>query len=183
VQPMLGELALPHVQEISGHDRRALAEHKPPGMDGSLLQNLGRRPARLVVRGVATGADAASFVERLDGQFRAGAPLSFVTDIVADAQIDQVVIDDLHVDEGAGRPQLYEYVLTLVERIEPAQPEDAALLDQDILDDATDLVDGLIDGLDVAVEFATGLERFATSLTDVLERLRQFREAVEHRTP
>ena len=37
MNPMLDDLALPQVQEIAVIERRTLAEHKPPGMDGSLL--------------------------------------------------------------------------------------------------------------------------------------------------
>ena len=43
MRPMLDDIELPQVQEIAAYDRRMLAEHKPPGMDGSLLQNLGRQ--------------------------------------------------------------------------------------------------------------------------------------------
>ena len=36
MRPMLDDLDLPQVQEIATHDRRVLAEHKPPGMAGSV---------------------------------------------------------------------------------------------------------------------------------------------------
>ena len=95
MHPMLDDLELPQVQEITTYDRRMLAEHKPPGMAGSLLQNLGRRPGSLVLWGVKTGPDALAFIEDLNGKFRTGAPLPFVADIIADAAIAQMIIDDL----------------------------------------------------------------------------------------
>ena len=55
---MLDDLELPLVQELTTYDRRTLSELKPPGMSGSLLQNLGRRPLRIVLWGVATDPDA-----------------------------------------------------------------------------------------------------------------------------
>jgi len=176
---MLDDLELPQVQEITTYDRRMLAEHKPPGMDGSLLQNLGRRPGHLTLWGVKTGPDALEFVETLELKYRAGQPVLFVADIIADAEIETMVIDDLQWQELAGKPNRYNYVLTLREFIEPVEPEDASFLENDILDDAGDLFDDLLGGLDIGLDFATGLERFVTPLADMLGRLKQFRQTLE----
>jgi hypothetical protein len=151
-----------------------LAEHKPPGMDGSLLQNMGRRPGHLTLWGVKTGPDALEFVETLEQKYRAGRPVPFVADIMADAEIEQMVIDDLQWQELAGKPDRYSYVLTLREFIEPVEPEDTSFLEENILDDAGELFDNLLDGLDFGLDFATGLERFVGPLTDMLGRLQQF---------
>lgn len=175
MRPMLDDIELPQVQEIRAHERRALAEHKPPAMAGSILQNLGRRPARLIVGGVKTGSDALSFVETLNDKFRSGDPVSFIADIVADAELETMLIDDLRFQELAGQPQRYAYVLTLREYIEPVEPADTSILDTDILDQAQNLMDDLIDGLDIGLDFATGLERFVEPLGDMLSRLRNFR--------
>ncbi|MEZ4706873.1 MAG: hypothetical protein R3A44_06695 [Caldilineaceae bacterium] len=171
MHPMLDDLELPQVQEITTYDRRMLAEHKPPGMAGSLLQNLGRRPGSLVLWGVKTGPDALDFIEDLNGKFRAGDPLPFVADIIADAAIEQMIIDDLQWQELAGKPDRYAYVLTLREYIEPVEPEDTSFLDSDILADAQGLIDDLLDGLDIGLDFATGLERFVGPLTELLGRV------------
>jgi hypothetical protein len=180
MRPMLDELELPQVQEIATRDRRVLAEHKPPGMAGSLLQNMGRRPSHLVLRGVATGPQVLDFVEQLDGKYRAGEPVSFTADIVVEAEIEEMVIDDLQWQEVAGKPERYAYVLTLREYIEPVEPEeDTSLLDTDILDDAQNLIDDLVDGLDIGLDFATGLERFVGTFSDLLGRLKSAREGIE----
>ncbi|MCB9152034.1 MAG: hypothetical protein H6641_25035 [Caldilineaceae bacterium] len=171
MHPMLDDLELPQVQEITTYDRRMLAEHKPPGMAGSLLQNLGRRPGSLVLWGVKTGPDALAFIEDLNGKFRTGDPLPFVADIIADAAIAQMIIDDLQWQELAGKPDRYAYVLTLREYIEPVEPEDTSFLESDILDDAQGLIDDLLDGLDIGLDFATGLERFVGPLTELLGRV------------
>lgn len=176
---MLDDLELPQVQEIATYDRRMLAEHKPPGMDGSLLQNLGRRPIHLTLWGVKTGPDALEFVETLEGKYRAGDPLPFVADIIADAEIESMIIDDLQWQELAGKPERYSYILTLREYIEPVEPEDTSYLEEDILTDADELFDDLVDGLDFGLDFATGLERFVSPLGDMLSRLQQFRQALD----
>ena len=179
MRPMLDDLELPHVQEIAIHDQRVLAEHKPPGMDGSLLQNMGRRPAHLVLWGVATGPDVVDFVEALDGKYKSGQPVPFVADIVADAEIEEMVIDDLQWQEVAGKPQRYAYTLTLREYIEPVEPDDLSLLDSDILDEAGDLIDDLVEGLDIGLDFTTGLEQFVSPFSELLTRLKDFGSAVE----
>lgn len=178
MRPMLDDLELPNVQEIAVHDQRALAEHKPPGMDGSLLQNLGRRPAHLVLWGVASGPDVIDFVEALDGKFKAGQPLPFIADILADAEIEEMVIDDLQWQEVAGKPERQAYVLTLREYIEPVEPEDLSLLDSDILDEAGELIDDLAEGLDIGLDFATGLEQFVSPLGDLLRRLQEANRSI-----
>lgn len=178
MRPILADVELPQVQEIRTYDRRDLAEHNPPGRDGSLLQDLGRRPMALVVTGMASGPAAAETVERLKTTLQAGDPVSFTADIVEGTELDTVVLDDLQVRELAGKPQRYAYALTLREFIEPAEPEDASLLDGSILDDAAGLIDDLAEGLDLALGFATGLEQFVPPLTDFLARLTQFRDDI-----
>lgn len=171
MRPMLDDLELPQVQEIRTHDLRALAEHKPPGMSGSLLQNLGRRPTVLLLWGVASGPEARDFITRLEDKFRAAQPVPFTADIVNEAGIDQVRIADLKLDELAGKPDRFTYILTLRKHIEPVEPEDTSFVDDDLLGDATGLIDGLVDGLDIGLELVTGLEQFVTPLTDMLTRL------------
>lgn len=170
MRPMLDELELPQVQEISTLDRRVLAEHKPPGMEGSLLQNLGARPTRLVLWGVASGPEALEFVETLDQKFRAGAALPFTADIVADAAIQQMLIDDLRWQELAGKPQRYAYVLTLRAYIEPVEPEATDLLDSDILGDALDSINKLATGLDIIEKLSVFIPRL-TALSKSLHRM------------
>jgi hypothetical protein len=173
---MLDDLELPQVQELATFDRRELAEHKPPGMSGSLLQNLGRQPTSLLVGGVATGPEAQNFIERLDEKFRAGNPVPFVADIISDTAIEEMVIDDLKVRDLAGKPLRFAYVLTLREFIDPVEPEATGLLDAEILDGANSLLDDLVDGLDIGLDFSTGLERFIEPLTGLLGRLRDFNQ-------
>jgi hypothetical protein len=170
-QPMLDDLELPLVQEITTHDRRMLSEHKPPGMSGSLLQNLGRRPVRVVVWGVATGPNALATVQALDDKFRAASPVPFTADIVADANIDLVMIEDLRLQELAGKPQRFSYVLTLREFIKTVDPAPAPGLDADILDDALARVGAIVNAVAAAQALATGLERFVPLFSNLLTRL------------
>lgn len=173
MRPMLAGTELPQVQDLTTTDLRAVAEHKAPGKDGSMLQNLGRAPTGVTVTGVATDPAALDLVEQLKADLRTGQPVAFVADITADTTIEQVLIDDLQVRQLAGRPDRYAYAITLREFIEPVEPASSAALDADILGDAGDLLDGILDGLDLAIPFSTGLEQFVAPLTEMLGRLRE----------
>ena len=173
MRPMLDDLELPQVQAITTCDRRSLAEHKPPGMKGSLLQNLGRSPTRLVVWGVVTGPGSDDFASKLDKKFRDGKPVPFTSDIVADAKIDQMLIDDLRLQQLAGKPERFGYLLLLREFIKPVAPEDVSAVDASILDDAKGLVDGIVGGLGIAQLFATGLQKFVPIFGGLLGRVQQ----------
>ena len=176
MRPMLDDLPLPQVQEIRTLELRSLAEHKPPGMSGSLLQNLGRKPALLQLWGVASGPEARQFLDDLEGKFRAGSPVPFTADIATSAEIARFALRDLRLEELAGKPERFAYVLTLAEFIEPVEPADAGLelLDDDLLAEASGLIDEITAGLDLLPGFATGLERFIAPLTEMLDRVRQF---------
>lgn len=168
---MLDDLELPQVQEIATLERRVLAEHKPPGMSGSLLQNMGRRPTRLTLWGVATGpgTDTSDFIEKLDGKFRAALPVPFISDIIADANIEKVVIEDLRVQDLAGKPQRFAYLLTLREFIEPVEPEDVSAINTNILDDALNLIDELTLGFEIVEQLSAFVSRL-TELSQSLQR-------------
>jgi len=167
MHPMLDDIPLPQVQEMTTYEQRAIAEHKPPGMAGSLLQNLGRRPTYLLLWGVATGADALQTIEKLDNKFKAGQPLSFTADITANANIEKIIIDNLQVQDLAGKPQRYAYVLTLREYIEPVAPEDLSALNTGILSDALGALDSLTAGLGLAEQ----LSAFIHQLTEINQSL------------
>ncbi len=179
MRPILSAVELAQVQEIRIDDVRSIAEHKPPGKDGSYLQDLGRHPTRLTILGVVSDPNARTFIEDLKAEMRAGKPVPFVSDITSDTELRMTIIDDVGVRQLAGKPDRFGYAITLHEYVEPAVPETAALFEADILDDAAALLDNLVDGLDLAAAFATGLERFTGPLGDLLTRLTTFREQLE----
>ena len=178
MRPMLDDLELVLVQEVSTFDKRMLAEHKPPGMDGSVLQNLGRRATCIVLWGVALGENSRMFMEKLDTKFKAGQPLPFVADITEDMEIENVLIDDLRFQELAGKTDRFAYVLTLREHQVPVEPEDVSFVDTDVLGEALDQIEGLVEGLDAAAAFAEGLSRFVPQLGELLGRLEATRNTL-----
>jgi hypothetical protein len=177
MRPTLDDLVLPQVQTLRVADSRALAEHRAPEMDGSYFQNLGRNPTVIALAGVASGPEALPFLRQLTTRFESGAPVSFVADIATDAELDRVLIAELRVREVAGKPERLAYAMLLHEFIEPETPEDVSGLDAELLEDATGLVDGLVEGLDLFPAFATGLERFVEPLGSLLSRLQEVNRA------
>lgn len=173
MRPMLDDIALPQVQTLRLRDARALAEHRAPRMQGSYFQNMGRHATAILVAGVASGPGARQAMADVTARFDAGEPVPFIADIVTDAEIEQVLIDDFRTREMAGKPDRYAYALVLREYQEPVEPEAVGLLDDDILGEAEGLLDDLVDGLDLLPDFATGLERFVEPLGGLLERLRE----------
>lgn len=169
MRPMLDDLELPQVQEILTHERRMLAEHKPPGMEGSLFQNMGRRPTNLILWGIAAGPSVLEFVESLNTLFDANQAVPFIADIVADAEIENVIIDNLQWREVAGKPSRYVYLLDLHELKEPLPP--AGTLTPDLLD--SDILDQVLDDLNLGFEVADLLSEFIPVLTDFNDALQR----------
>jgi len=147
VKVKLADLELPQVQEIAVYDRRALAEHKPPGMAGSVFQNLGRHPTGILLTGVATGPTAFPFMEKLQGKFRAGKPVPFTADLIAGAGIRQTLIADLRFQDLAGKPQRFAYALDLRELIKPSKPENQSTLNEGIRSEGRKLTNDLVANL------------------------------------
>ena len=128
----LADLELPQVQEVTLSDRRSLAELKPPGMPGSLLQNMGRHPTGILLWGIASGPKALQFIEKLDVKFRAAKPVPFVTDFIAGAGVTDALVADLRFQDLAGKPQRFAYALVLHEFIKPSKKENHAALNAGI---------------------------------------------------
>ena len=143
----LGNLELPQVQEICTYDRRSLTEHKPPGMPGSLFQNLGRHPTEIVLWGVATGPKAQDLAEKLNDTFRKAKPLPFTATVIAGAGIRQTLIADLHLEDLAGKPQRFSYGLRLREYITPATKKSTAGIDSQARSGANKLVGQMVSSL------------------------------------
>ena len=140
--PMLGDVELRTVQHIGTVERRALVEHRVPGMAGSALQDLGRPSTSIKLEGVLFGEGARTQLEALRGKLRAAEPVSFAADIATATEIVDVLIEDLRVIEVAGRPGTFLYQIVLRESPPPPPPPDPlAALNADILGDAQDLFD------------------------------------------
>jgi outer membrane protein OmpA-like peptidoglycan-associated protein len=116
---LLDDLELPLAQCIDVEDQRALVRHAVPGLDGDLLQEMGRRAARVAVTGVVAGTEAREGLEALRVRLRGAQPVDFVADVATATRVTRVLVEKLDVRELAGRPERFEYAFLLREYVPP----------------------------------------------------------------
>jgi outer membrane protein OmpA-like peptidoglycan-associated protein len=122
-KPMLGGIELQQVQKIEIDEDQVQVQQSVPGLEGDFLQRLGRRATQISLTGVLTGSEAGAGLKTLQEKFRAAEPVSFVTDIATATKVDQVLIEELGMRELAGKPERFEYALTLREFVPPPKPK------------------------------------------------------------
>lgn len=122
-KPMIGDIELQLVQEIDTEEDQVLTQHGVPGLEGDFLQRLGRRVTRIRLTGVMSGPEAGEALKNLRERFRDEEPVSFVADIATATEVGEVLIEEMGVRELAGKPERFEYTLTLREFIPPPTVE------------------------------------------------------------
>lgn len=139
VRPMIGGWEVPCIEHIATLESRRLARLGVPGLRGDLHHDLGTASLVVEIAGSLSGDDVRdSFLQQLRDQFGAGAPVSFVADIVTATEVDQVVIEAIEVEEGNDAATPFSYRLVLREYVEPPAPPGA-------LDDLGAELDGELD--------------------------------------
>ncbi|WP_349264213.1 OmpA family protein [Longimicrobium sp.] len=116
---LLDRLELPLAQCIDVEDRRALVRHAVHGLDGDVLQQMGRRAARVAITGVVAGPDARGGLEALREKSRSAQPVDFVADVATATGVTRVVIERWDVRELSGRPDRWQYAFLLREHLDP----------------------------------------------------------------
>lgn len=127
ITPMVDDLVLPLVQQLATTEAQSLVIHPIPGLPGNLTQHLSRATTRVTLEGVLDSDASRTDLEQLRAKFQAAAPVSFVADIMTATQVQRMLIADLVVREGAGKPDRFGYRLTLSEYVPPPPDETTAL--------------------------------------------------------
>jgi hypothetical protein len=165
---VLGGLELPQVQRIVVDEDQVFARHQVASLEGDFLLGLARRASRLMLAGVLTGSEAGQGLRDLRERFRAAEPVQFTADIATATRVDQVLIQELTIRELAGKPERYEYEVTLRQYLPPPQPQTEAPPPPADVDDAArrdaqqataqqvDQTAAGVGGLDVQVANPTG---------------------------
>ncbi len=120
-RPMLDDVELQQVQKIEVDEDQVLIQHGVPALEGDFLQRLNRRATQVTLTGVLTGPEVGEGLKTLREKFRAAEPVPFVADMTTATQVDQVLIEEMGVRELAGKPERFEYALTLREFIVPPE--------------------------------------------------------------
>lgn len=100
-------------------DRRSIVEHKIPGKEASVFQDLGRHSLRFALAGKLSGVQSKAVAEGLWRKFHQGHALPFTTDIPTLSEVKKVVIEGLESEHSAGRVGQFTYWLVLREFKEP----------------------------------------------------------------
>jgi hypothetical protein len=114
-----GVTEIRNISNIDTIDKRSIVEHKIPGMEGSVFQDLGRFSVRISFDGSLQGKSAKSKIEVIRSKFKQGIPLPFNSDISGAMDITKVLIEDLHVENLAGSENRFRYSIVLKEYKEP----------------------------------------------------------------
>ena len=122
-RPLLDDLELPLAQKLDSEHDQVLARTDVPGLEGDFFASEGRRATRFTLTGVVTGAESGEGLEKLRDKFSSATPVPFVSDISTATRVDKVLVEELGVREIAGRPERFEYSITLREFLAPPEPE------------------------------------------------------------
>jgi len=136
------------VYNISVSEKRSIVEHKIPGLQGGVLQDLGREPVRISFEGIIYGEKAKEGLETIRSKFKAGQAVPFSSGISGVSEVTQVLIEDFQVEEVGGTTNRYRYWITLreysippeEEKPAPSQEEEAKEETEQAADDAKDSI-------------------------------------------
>ena len=112
------------VLNLNVSEKREIVEHRIPGMEGGVLQDMGRSPVKIDFEGMVYGKDSTDVLKELRSKFKAGKPMPFTSDLTAVTDITQVIIEDLEIFDVSGSPQNYKYRIKLREYIPPKKKDD-----------------------------------------------------------
>lgn len=106
------------VYDVHVEGRRSVVELKIPGSSGNVLQDMGREPITILVKGEVWGPDAKTTVQSLKTKADSGSSVPFSSDLLAATSVNDVIVEEFEVDQLAGNPTRYRYLLLLREHKE-----------------------------------------------------------------
>ena len=125
----LAGITLHRIHKITTLERADFVSHRIPGLEGNVVQDMGRDSVVLQIEGIFYGATAHDDLEALRDAHKARAPVDFLADIVGQAYFSQVVLNRLDVRQQAEEPEQFSYALTISEYVPPPEPESGFGLD------------------------------------------------------
>ncbi len=120
---MIGDWEVPRIERISTLDQRRLARLSVPGLAGDLHHDLGSHSVAIEIEGSLHGdTERDDFLTTVREPFLAGDPLTFVADITTATELEQVVIEGLHVEEVNDAARSFRYLIRVRQYVEPPEP-------------------------------------------------------------
>ena len=147
-KPILDKFEIKGIQNISTFENRVLIEHRVPGMEGSLFQDLGTEPTLITIRGSLNYNESRQDVlnlEELRKKFHEAQPVPFVADITTATSVKEVLIKDVGIRESENWPGYFDYFIELKEHIPESQPSNIqASIDNKAMSGFNNMVDTAI---------------------------------------
>jgi DNA circularisation protein N-terminus len=133
----IGGISLERVHRISTLESADFVRHRVPGLEGDLVQDMGRASVRLSLEGMFFGDTATDDLYALRDLYKARAPIDFLAEISGQAYFAQVILEQFEVVQAAGLVGEYSYRLQIVEYVEP--PASSPAQDLGAVDTALEL--------------------------------------------
>lgn len=121
----IGNIELVGLQDIHTDDARSLVEQRGPGQIGGVFQDLGREPVTVVMEGYLLGEDPHGALEQLRKAQTDAEPMTFAADVIAGADLTDVLILEFKVKQLAGYRDRYWFYLKVREYTEPPESQAA----------------------------------------------------------
>lgn len=115
----IGKLKLNKVHRLQTLEKTGFAQHAIPGMNGDIIQDLGRDSVQLQLDGIFYGKTYQDDMKVLRTIYLQRKPVDFIADIVGKAYVSQVVLTHFSVNQSAQDPEQFSYCLILHEYIKP----------------------------------------------------------------
>ena len=103
------------VVDVHIEGKRSIVELPIPGSDGNVLQDMGREPLTILLKGEVWGPKAKSTVQSLKAKSDSGESVPFTSDLLAAASVSEVIVEEFEVDQVAGNPARFRYLMLLRE--------------------------------------------------------------------
>jgi len=170
----LANLTLERLTHVAVGERARIARHEVPGMAGGLSQALGRSSVTVEMHGSHFGATAAEDLGQLRRLYLDQQPVDFFAEATGTGYFSQVLISRLDVRQRAGALDEFEFVVEVVEYVEPPEPAAAdpfGALDTGLLDEAGAFMDDVQNAIEAVSDLVETLSNIP-GFGDPTSRLR-----------
>ena len=139
----LGSIRLDRIHRIATLEQADFVNHRIPGLEGNVVQDVGRDSVRLQIEGIFYSQTAQADMEGLREIYKAREPVDFLAEIVGQAYFAQVILERFEVVQRAHEPDQFSFLLVVAEYVVPPEPELPAAPDIDlaILEEAQNFMD------------------------------------------
>ncbi|GAB4525782.1 MAG: hypothetical protein OHK0046_41980 [Anaerolineae bacterium] len=115
VQPMLGAIRLPLVQQMTLNGKPLLVQQHASGLDADIVAVTGRKAWTLVIHGLLVGANASATLKAMRDLYKEARSVSFMADAIHAAHLYHVLVAAVNIRMTAAQPDVIAYHLILRE--------------------------------------------------------------------